>query len=43
MYITESAEDGLIAVELTQNIPGQKDFYGGEQEEPKFILLKKEA
>ena len=40
MYITENEAEELVAVEMTQQIPGQTNFYGGEQEEPKFIILK---
>jgi len=40
MYITENDNEELIAVELTQNIPGQTNVFGDIQEEPKFILLK---
>ena len=43
MYLTENDDNELIAVEITPNLPGQRDLYGGEQEEPKFILLKRGA
>ena len=43
MYLTENGDDELIAIEMTQQLPGQVNLDGSEQEEPKFIVIRKGA
>jgi hypothetical protein len=42
VYLTENGEDEIVAVEAVPQIPGQMDFDGGEQETPKFIVIRNE-
>lgn len=41
LFMCDDNEGGKMAYELTPNIPGQTNMFGGEQEPPKILKLYK--